>query len=47
MLKIGIIGVGYLGNFHLKNLLTHENIKVPGFYDIDKKEVTSFHKNMM
>jgi len=35
MLKIGIIGVGYLGNFHLKNLLTHGNIEVPGFYDID------------
>ncbi|MBN2281440.1 MAG: Gfo/Idh/MocA family oxidoreductase [Candidatus Marinimicrobia bacterium] len=36
MLKIGIIGVGYLGNFHLKNLLTHKNITVPGFFDIDE-----------
>ncbi|MFP4546670.1 MAG: Gfo/Idh/MocA family protein [Fidelibacterota bacterium] len=35
MLKIGIIGVGYLGNFHLNNLLTHDQIKVTGFYDID------------
>ena len=37
MLNIGIIGVGYLGNFHLKNLTTHENINVIGFYDTDNK----------
>jgi len=35
MLKIGIIGVGYLGNFHLNNLLTHGQIMVTGFFDID------------
>lgn len=35
MLKIGIVGVGYLGNFHLGNLLSHEDINVVGFYDID------------
>ncbi len=37
MLKIGIIGVGYLGNFHLNNLLNHENIEIPGFFDINEE----------
>jgi len=37
MLKIGIVGVGYLGNFHLNNLLSHSNIEVAGFFDIDQK----------
>lgn len=36
MLKIGVVGVGYLGNFHLGNLLTQENIEVTGFFDIDE-----------
>lgn len=35
MLNVGIVGVGYLGNFHLDNLLKHQNINVAGFFDID------------
>jgi len=34
-IKYGIIGVGYLGNFHLKHLLTINNVEVVGIYDSD------------
>lgn len=31
MLKIGIIGVGHLGKFHLNNWLEIDNVTVVGF----------------
>jgi len=35
-IAIGVIGVGYLGNFHLKQLSKIKNIKISGLYDKDK-----------
>jgi len=34
-LKIGLIGVGYLGKRHLQQLLNLENIKISAIFDID------------
>ncbi len=36
MLKIGIIGVGHLGKFHLNNWLEIDNVTVVGFCDTDE-----------
>ena len=36
MLKIGIIGAGHLGKFHLNNWLEIENVTVMGFCDTDE-----------
>ena len=36
-MKIGVIGVGHLGNFHLKKLSEIPGISISGFYDIDQK----------
>jgi len=36
MLKVGVIGVGHLGKIHLKILLGMKQVKVIGFYDINK-----------
>ena len=36
MLKVGVVGVGHLGKIHLKILLGMNQVKVVGFYDIDK-----------
>lgn len=35
MLKIGVIGAGHLGKFHLNNWLTTEGVQVVGFCDTD------------
>ncbi len=35
MLKIGVIGAGHLGKFHLNNWLTIEGVQVVGFSDTD------------
>ncbi len=36
MLKVGVVGVGHLGKIHLKILLGMKQVKVVGFYDVDK-----------
>ena len=36
-LRIGIIGVGHLGYFHLKQIITISNIEISGIYDNNKK----------
>jgi len=36
MLKVGVVGVGHLGKIHLKILLGLKQVKVVGFYDVDK-----------
>ncbi|MCD6366138.1 MAG: Gfo/Idh/MocA family oxidoreductase [Bacteroidales bacterium] len=36
MLKVGVVGVGHLGKIHLKILLEMKQVKVVGFYDVDK-----------
>ncbi len=44
MLKVGVVGVGHLGKIHLKILLSMNQVKVVGFFDIDKntaKEIAS------
>jgi len=33
MLKIGILGVGHLGKFHVQNWLKIEGVELSGFYD--------------
>lgn len=35
MLKIGLIGAGHLGKFHLNNWLEIDDVKLVGFYDSD------------
>lgn len=37
MLKVGLIGVGYLGKIHLRILLETPVFELVGFYDIDKE----------
>ena len=36
-LRIGVIGVGHLGYFHLKQLFAINKIEISGIYDTDKK----------
>ena len=43
-MKIGVIGVGHLGNFHLKQLSEIPDISVSGFYDIDQNRVEAISK---
>ena len=38
-LQIGVIGVGHLGYFHLKQLSLINNINIAGIFDIDKKRL--------
>ena len=44
-LRIGVIGVGHLGNFHLKQLVTMNKIEVSGIYDTDKDRVNEISKS--
>jgi len=44
-LRIGVIGVGHLGNFHLKQLVTINKIEVSGIYDTDKERVNEISKS--
>lgn len=37
MLRIGVLGVGHLGKFHLNNWQEIENVAITGFYDPDDK----------
>ena len=39
--RIGLIGLGHLGRFHLKNLLEIKNCEISGVYDIDEKKLKS------
>ena len=34
-IKMGVIGAGYLGEFHIQQLQTLDNVEVVGFYDTD------------
>ena len=36
-IKIGVIGVGHLGHFHLKQLKGIPNVSISGLYDSDQK----------
>ena len=38
-MKIGVIGVGHLGNFHLKHLSKIPHISISGIYDSDKSRL--------
>lgn len=42
-LKIGLIGVGYLGNHHLNHLLDIEGVTVSGFWDINSDVRNEIH----
>lgn len=41
MLKVGIIGVGHLGKFHLNNWLKIKDVTLSGFYDPDDANATA------
>jgi len=40
-IKIGVVGVGYLGEIHLKTYKTLKNVEVVGIFDLDKKRASS------
>ena len=45
-MKIGVIGVGHLGDFHLRQLSEIQEISISGLYDIDLKraeEMSQYH----
>ena len=44
-MKIGVIGVGHLGNFHLKKLSEISEISISGLYDIDLKRAERMSKD--
>lgn len=41
MLKIGVIGAGHLGKFHLNNWIEIEDVRIVGFCDTDDKNATA------
>jgi predicted homoserine dehydrogenase-like protein len=41
MLKIGVIGAGHLGKFHLNNWMEMEGVEVVGFCDTDDANAAS------
>ena len=46
-IKIGVIGVGHLGNFHISKLKEIPKISISGIFDIDKKrsnEISDIYK---
>ena len=43
-IKFGVIGVGYLGEYHLKHLLDIKNIHVIGIYDTNKIRANNISK---
>ena len=34
-IKIGLIGLGHLGKYHLKHLASFEFVEIVGIYDVD------------
>ena len=44
-MKIGVIGVGHLGNFHLRHLSEIPEISISGFYDIDQERAEKISKD--
>ena len=36
-IKIGVVGLGYLGKFHVKHLSTMDMVKIVGVYDLDNR----------
>ena len=43
-LKIGVIGVGYLGNFHLQQLKKISNVIISGLYDANNVRAEEMSK---
>ena len=43
-IKIGVVGVGHLGNFHLKQLKGIPKISISGLYDIDSNRADEMSK---
>ena len=44
-MKIGVVGVGHLGNFHLKQLSEIAEISISGLYDIDLKRAKEMSRD--
>jgi len=42
--KIAVIGVGYLGKFHVEKFAKHENVELVGVVDIDKNNAENIAK---
>ena len=43
-IKIGVVGVGHLGNFHLKQLKGIPQLTIIGMYDNDPKQANKMSK---
>ena len=44
-IKYGVIGVGHLGNFHIKQLLKINSVDLVGIYDENKQRLDEISKN--
>ena len=44
-IKYGVIGVGHLGNFHIKQLLKIKSVDLVGIYDENKQRLDEISKN--
>ena len=42
--RIGVIGVGHLGQHHVKHYKTLDNVKLIGVFDIDRKRSSEISK---
>ena len=39
--KIGVIGVGHLGRFHVQQLSTIENVELVGIFDVNATQYSN------
>ena len=44
-IKYGVIGVGHLGNFHVKQLLNIGSVELIGVYDENPKRLNEISQN--
>ena len=42
--KIGVVGVGHLGRWHVQQLKTITDAQLVGFYDVDNKRTAEIEK---
>ena len=44
-IKVGVIGAGHLGRFHIEKLLRMNQINLIGFYDTSSKQSKKIYKD--
>ncbi len=47
MIKVGIIGFGYMGHFHLNKIKHFDQVKVVGVFDTDKEKLKEAEENQL